>query len=40
MTEQEENKLMAYSALVALVIVIAIVGVFLRLLELYKVFFE
>jgi hypothetical protein len=37
MTEPEENKLMAYSALVALVIVLSMVAVFLFT---YKLFFE
>jgi hypothetical protein len=37
MTEQEENKLMAYSALVVLVIVLSMVAVFLFT---YKMFFE
>jgi len=36
MTEQEENKLMAYSALVALVIVLSMVAV---VLFTYKLFF-
>jgi hypothetical protein len=36
MTEPEENKLMAYSALVALVIVLSMVAVFLFT---YKLFF-
>jgi hypothetical protein len=36
MTEQEENKLMAYSALVALVIMLSMVAVFLFT---YKLFF-